>query len=324
MTVRVFRSSDAGAPVLNGLVGSLCAVLDAVLVDGYGAKTAAGWATVFTGANKRIYRPSVGLLRGYLRVQDDAPRAAPFNNGCEARVRCSEAATTVDSQTGVYPWTTLSLGLFLRKSATADATARPWIAIADERTLYFFTQSGDYGVTWAGSMFGEVYSIKPAADAFNGMIICRQIEQVLATPTPLPADEPLQHLVALTAANSIAGHFMPRSWNEAAQSAVPVGKHGSGAHSLTALSGYFPFQHPYGDVFLSPVWVHENMGVVAAAPRGRLRGFWQPLHPPGALCHGDTWTGTGALVGKSFEAIGPVPYGLGWYVMETSDTWETN
>lgn len=37
MTVRVYRSTDFGAPVLNGQTGSLAAVLDACLVNGYGS-----------------------------------------------------------------------------------------------------------------------------------------------------------------------------------------------------------------------------------------------------------------------------------------------
>ena len=38
----VYRSDDAGAPNLTGAAGSLIAILDAVLVNGYGAKPAAG------------------------------------------------------------------------------------------------------------------------------------------------------------------------------------------------------------------------------------------------------------------------------------------
>lgn len=316
-----YASTDASAPVLNGIAGSLCTVLDAILVNGYGIKAAAGWAIPYTGTNKRIYRPPTGALRGYVRVQDDAPRAAPFNNGCEARIKCSEAATTIDAQTGPYPWTTLSLGLFMRKSATPDTTARPWIAFADERTLYFFAQTNDYGSGWASCMVGEIYSVKATADAFNGMIICRGIEQVLATPTALATDEALPKLVVLTA--GIVGHFMPRSFNEGAQSAVNVGKHGSGGHSGLGLVGLFLYPNPYdAAVYLAPVWVHEAATLMI--PRGRLRGFWHLLHPPSSMKHGDTFSGAGPLAGKTFEVVGPVPDGLGVFIMETSNTLETN
>lgn len=42
MTVRVYRWDDASAPTLTGQLGSLITLLDAVLVNGYGSKTAAG------------------------------------------------------------------------------------------------------------------------------------------------------------------------------------------------------------------------------------------------------------------------------------------
>jgi hypothetical protein len=56
MTVRVYRSTDASAPVLTGQVGSLTALLDAVLVNGYGALSAAGWTIAQTTTNKRGYK----------------------------------------------------------------------------------------------------------------------------------------------------------------------------------------------------------------------------------------------------------------------------
>jgi hypothetical protein len=56
MTVRVYRSTDASAPVLTGQVGSLTALLDAILVNGYGALTAAGWTIAQTTTNKRGYK----------------------------------------------------------------------------------------------------------------------------------------------------------------------------------------------------------------------------------------------------------------------------
>jgi hypothetical protein len=43
MTVKIYKSTDANAPVLYpNTVGSLNALLKAVLVDGYGSQTGAG------------------------------------------------------------------------------------------------------------------------------------------------------------------------------------------------------------------------------------------------------------------------------------------
>ena len=54
MTVRIYRSTDAGAPTRTGLTGThvnmLRQILRACLVDGYGAKPAAGWSVVDEGS----------------------------------------------------------------------------------------------------------------------------------------------------------------------------------------------------------------------------------------------------------------------------------
>jgi hypothetical protein len=280
MPVLVYKSTDAGAPVLTGLAGSLVTVLDAVLTTGYGAKAAAGWAIAFTGANKRIYRPPTGQLRGFYRVQDDAPNPT-FAGGREARVKGSEAATGVDVQTNLFPTAAqLANGLFVRKSATADATAVPWIAIADDRTLYFFNNTKDY-TGYSSFMIGEYFSLKPTPDAFNGMVIGRAIEQVAATPTANCIDERLDDLAAITA--GLTGHYVPRSWTEFYPSAVQVGKHGNAAHSAITLCGLAAVSEP-------------GRGWAVAASGARARAFVQPgqprpaawlLAPPAPGCRGD-------------------------------------
>lgn len=114
MTVTIYRSSDASAPGLTGQAGSLIGVLDACLVNGYGAKAAAGWAKEFSGTNLAVYRaPSGNRLR--IRVNDTGTTVA--------RVVGYETMTDVD--TGVNPFPTaaqVSGGLYVRKSETADST----------------------------------------------------------------------------------------------------------------------------------------------------------------------------------------------------------
>ena len=70
MTVRVYQSTDTSAPVLTGVAGSLIALLDAVLVAGYGTQTAAGWTKPFNGINKGVYKHAGS--NGYFRFVDDA------------------------------------------------------------------------------------------------------------------------------------------------------------------------------------------------------------------------------------------------------------
>jgi hypothetical protein len=322
MAVKVFKSTDASAPVLTGLAGSLVGVLDACLVNGYGAISSVGWAIAFTGANKRIYRAPSGQLRGFYRVQDDAPNPT-FAGGREARVKGSEQATAIDTQTNLFPTAVqLANGLFVRKSATADATAVPWIVVADARTCYFFCNTLDY-TGYAAFAMGEYYSLKPTADVYNGIVVGRAVEQVAATPAPQASDERLDDLGAFNVA--LLGHFVPRSWTEFYPSAVNVGKHGNAAHSVTTLTGLMQYPNPVdGALWLHPVHITEPAGGIGVI-RGRMRGFWHFLHPVAASVNdGQTWAGTGSLAGKTFMAIKPTADALGMYVMETSDTWETN
>ena len=132
MAVAVYQSTDPGAIQLDGQVGSLVAVLDSVLV-------AAGWSIAFTTTNIRAYRQPAtadGALRAYLRVNDAGPGVG---GGKEARIVGYE--TMSDVNTGTLPCPTvanMANGLFVRKSATADATTRTWLIVADARKPVLF------------------------------------------------------------------------------------------------------------------------------------------------------------------------------------------
>ena len=62
MTVRIFRSTDPGAPLLNGVSGSLVNVLDAALVNGY---TIATWAATTAISLGAVYKPTSSNGRYY-------------------------------------------------------------------------------------------------------------------------------------------------------------------------------------------------------------------------------------------------------------------
>jgi hypothetical protein len=314
-----YMSTDAGAPVLDGNIGTMNTVLRAILVNGYGAKAAAGWAEPFAAnANVAMFRPNGGLLRPYFQVNDAAPRAAPFANASECRIRPHETASGLLAVlTNPFP---TGNGLIIRKSK--DLSVSPWIAYADDRTLIMFIQSGDYGVGWSGFYIGEYFSLKATPDAFNGIAIGRVTEQVAATPTALPSQETLHSFSAVGAVT--AGHSVPRSFTEVAQSQVSVGKHGAGEHSAADMVGLMEWPNPVdGSTNLDNIRVHELI-TPNFAKRGRLRGMWHLLHPAQAFNHLDTFNGSGAQAGKSFRIIKPTPNFLGVYVVEKSNTWETN
>lgn len=314
-----YASTDANAPVIDGQNASIITWADAVLVNGYGAKAGAGWTKPFAGTNQGAYRMGSGVQH-YLQLNDNSPNSSAV--GREARARGFVDMSSVTAGTEPFPTTaqvTDANGPMIRKSALADATARAWKAFADDRSLYLFIKSGDF-TGYTAYHFGEYYSLK-SNDSYRSVCIGRNVSA--AAGPALDATDNLNLLGALSAV--LAGHYTPRGWTNDLAGAVQIGKHGNSAHSASLLAGLAHYPNPQDDsLMLSQVWLHQDLGSLCTV-LGRLRGFWHLLHPVGApINDGDTFSGSGPLAGKTFEVIKPVATGDGTYVIETSNTLETN
>lgn len=329
MTVRLYRSTDAGAPILNGQVGTLATVLDACLVNGYGSQPAAGWSIAYTATNKRAYKQGAGGVHPvgmHLYIDDTGPGSA---SGREARFCGFETMSAITPVgTGQFPNNTQSaIGtgqLVIRKSTATSAVARDWFIVADAWTVYIFTVPGDTdapNTTGTGAMFGDFKSFKPG-DAYAQMIIGRQTENVGAG-----ADQGwFENFSCFNAAenytvdNNMPGHFLSRHWNQLAVS-VRGGKITNWINGYSAglwpgdnqsscdesynAPGYshispniFPYPNAVdGSMWMAPFYINQN-GI-----RGFLKGLWCPLHHL-PLNPGDTFTvASGNLAGKSFVAV---------------------
>lgn len=134
MTVRVYSFFDSGAPTFDSDPGGVFAVLDAVLVNGYGSKPAAGWTKEFTAANVAVYRapalsgsPSEGL-RHYIRVA--------HTGGTTLHARAYE--TMSDANTGTNPYPTVAQatnGVGWGMTSSSGAT-RGWVMVANDKFFY--------------------------------------------------------------------------------------------------------------------------------------------------------------------------------------------
>lgn len=357
MTIRVYKSTDAGAPVLTGAVGSLIALLDACLVNGYGAKAAAGWTKPFAVANKGAYKQDTAASNNpggmYLYVADDASSA-----GGAREARCSgyEVMTAITpTGTGQFPLNgqagSIAGGFVgIRKSNTADAVARAWVLVGNGQSFYLFIESGDQpapiGVT--GFFFGDIKSYK-ANDQYAVSIIGRNAENS-ANSTQGECFSMLSHssnAAFNTLASSLIGHFMARRHTGLGGSVrfgvlADISKF-TFANTFSAYTGEnqtaqtfgtfwmgrfgvnYPWQAPNpvdGALWLSPSYVcHEG------AMRGYLPGLWIPLHDR-PLAHGDTFAvAAGNLNGKSFLGQAVIcsfnsnTTDSGLALIETSDTW---
>ncbi|CAJ5615882.1 Uncharacterised protein [Burkholderia pseudomallei] len=326
MGVNLYRSTDGSAPSLTGQTGSLVALLDACLVNGYGTQAAAGWTIAYTGTSKRDYKQGAGSNGYYLDVDDSGPGAGSYR---EARMRGYEAMTALGTGTMPFPTTAQSsYGVVCRKSATADATARPWYLLADSTCFYLFVDTGDFtGPSYSfGFMFGDLFSYK-AGDTYNTAIIGRNGENNGAGNLDNVATIYGTGAAASGVSGSgLPGHYIDRIWTGVGGS-LPFGKfsalHASSVNFSATGSPNAILTYPNGPdsaLELAPIWVgHSN------AVRGYMKGLWAPLHnqPCG---HTDTFTGTGNTAGKSFMALNVQSnyygsYSAGQIVIETSNTW---
>jgi len=133
-TSRIFKSTDEGAPQLRANTSSLCAVLQAVLVNGYGSTASLGWEGVFyNGTDKVVFRPSyMGYVRPFIRIHDVSDRYAymhvyssmyDIDNGVEKKPDGANAY--IHKCMYAYPYNTGEL--------------IPWIIAGDEAGFYFST-----------------------------------------------------------------------------------------------------------------------------------------------------------------------------------------
>jgi hypothetical protein len=318
MAWTIYKSTDASAPVLSGTAGALITVLDAILVNGYGAKPAAGWTKEFTGTNKAAYRNGVGAMaRKYIRIDDSG--SVPTAAAKEAFIRGYDAMSNVDTGTTPFPTdlqlTTNSGNMIVRKSSTADATARAWVAAGDDRTFMFFASTGDFAGTYYAVYAGEYYSNLPG-DAHAFALIAREVSNSGIIGAEMFAHVGFMGLAGIASnqgltSNLVTNHYLGGSllgsassvrFAKLAPSFCYVEPTGSAASNAFNVAGPFLFPNPTdGAVYLSePLMITYESGYCI---RGHLRGLWFWAHPYTSANDGDTLNGSGPLAGKSWMAV---------------------
>lgn len=302
MTIRLYRADDAGAPVLSGTAGSLIAVLDACLVNGYGSKPAAGWGKPFSGTHLAAYRAPVGN-RLYLQV-DDTSAQYP-------RLRGYEAMTAIDAGSGPFPTDTLlSGGGYAAKSSTASTVARPWLLVADAQAFYLYVSTDTTALATpnyvATLFFGDLIAYKPA-DPWATALICRHGSGTSASSENFGR---LAQSAAVT-----AGHYLARN------SAGVAGAVGCNAQTHIGIivccgAGGSPYPDPVTDrLNLARIPLAESN----FALRGHLPGVANPLHlTPGAQL--DTVTG---IDGETWLLLRIYPGATGCIALKITGDWRT-
>lgn len=290
MAIVVRHDTDAGAPVLNGLAGSLIAVLDFALVTG------AGWEKVFTGTNTAVYRAPAGR-RFYLRVDDSTGVSAS----------CSNYETMTDVDTGTAP----TPAVYFSKSATADATARLWSVFASARGFCLWTSPSTYPCIY---YYGDIRTAIPndayAVFIFGANSATTTSYSNLINGTQLTG-------FAMQATN---GHYLARAASGVG-SPIPAGKRGANFanNAEFGMSGWSYPNPADGSITMSQVMVLSN----ADGVRGYVPGLWTIEHNVSAVFaeRGDTFSGSGDLAGRTFAAMRVTGTGAssGRMAIETTD-----
>jgi hypothetical protein len=318
--VTVYKSSDAGAPVLNNASSSLVAVLDACLVNGFGAKPGAGWTKPYsfstTGAS---YKQGAGSNGFYLNVEDTQP-----NFG---RARGFETMTAYNTGPTSFPTDGQQLGATYFQKTNNTTANQPWVLIATSRTFYFFSAYDATAAHVLGTAFyfGDFISEKPG-DTFNTMIM----GSMGASQTTDASNAPSTSYIPYYSWTNLVmgGHYAARS-HTGIGGGVQIGRHANFARlgqnaNASWLSSYglsggggtqgLIYPSPLnGSMYVSPVWIHE-----ADVVRGRMPGMYLFATRSVRPVQLDTYTGSGDMAGKTFVCINLWNAQLH---IETSDTW---
>jgi hypothetical protein len=320
----VYKSTDASAPVLSGTTDSLCALLDACLVTGYGAKVAAGWTKTYDGTNKSVFRPASGT-RFYLRVLDDGSLAGGARDAC---IRGYETMSDVDTGTNPFPTVAqrADSASTVRKSTSADATARAWTIVADGKTVMAWIMTGDNATSGVSFYFGDFVSYV-ANDAYNCICISVGTSTASALTTIGGGIENVSVGNASATGTVVAQHHIARKsigtgGSEVASKWSPVLRTTSGDSTAGAANGTLVFPNTAdGKLWLSRLYLLDTTN---GTLRGYLRGVYGANHAIANFNEGDTFSGVGTLVNRTFT-FAPKSYTSGGaangiVAFETSNT----
>lgn len=155
----IYKSTDPSAPVMNGSAGSLIAVLKACLVDGYGAKPAAGWSfvDVHAATYKALFTQgnATGRVNKKLYVEDSAASVgSAIAWGC---TDCTISSSPVFTDN--FWANSLTYSGNITKADQENGGASAWMVIADSRALILLTKRSEWvGRGWAFTFVGDLVS----------------------------------------------------------------------------------------------------------------------------------------------------------------------
>lgn len=319
MALMILKSTDAGAPTLNGVNGTLCNVLNWALVQN-------GWAVEYTATNARVYRAGSGNRRR-LAVRHDSAISGAAN---KATVRGCENASSATAYTDPFP-TVAQIANASSKwetSATADSTARAWEIYLDTtffyicintnggqgRMVYFFgdvpsTEAGDVWNTllWQDADLNIDMSYGPLWQAPTNVIVCSPPSKMYWCRNIDGTIKSIPAALVMQQNGSYIGNL----------NAAPV-----------AREGYNSKIHQEKIAVCCPGAQASINSAKSILRRGWMPHLWAGLHYGRGLINPtadrDTFTNTAYNASALFRVIGlydPDSISYPWVIFEETNTW---
>ena len=121
----------------------------------------AGWTKAFSGTNLAAYQSSnVASTKAYLRVDDTAAQ--------NATVRAYETMSDVSTGTGPCPTLGQAANVYWCKANASGGAARPWIVIADDKTMWIKVCTVPSGFQNCGIIYGAGdFASRKSGDGHN-------------------------------------------------------------------------------------------------------------------------------------------------------------
>ena len=275
-----------------------------------------GWVKAYAVANTAMYaRTDPQATAMLLRVDDSKSGGSSATN---ARAVGVEAATSVDSYTGMFPLAAqISGGVYISRGA--DSTSpKPWYAIGDSRTLYLFTEDANYPVSIYGYhafAFGDVASFRATGDGYACLIAGGYASNGANNFHISTTDPGYSGGLYLARLNNGVGGAAPASVWARAQSS------GIGSTGTTGSGPVYPSPVDNGMLVDRMVLVREALAAYAHPIRGTLRGAAAPIAQLGGSMSGTVFDN---LIGSSdsYLCIGIVSTGSpGAMLFNISSEW---
>lgn len=243
-----------------------------------------GFTKTFSGTNKAVYRSNdLSSRRHYFRILDDGTTSGGAR---EARLWGYVTMSDVDTGTDMYPMVGQhSNGFFCQKSDTADSTGRHWVLITDGKTVYHFayisstTVSGDItapGANMNAFGFGDAIEFKPG-DAYLSWVTGSPATNQFSSTQYCGLFNAATSITAATPSTLQATIITSRDFT-----AVAGARHtqmfGSGLNLSMGIAANISYPHVIDNGFyIVPIILTQAS---PALIRGRLPGFFEPLHGP--------------------------------------------